>query len=77
MFEQHQTQGGNGGGDRDSGGDVVAAALHVTGSHMLRAAREKAAMLCSCAFHACLLLMAKYTVRLCMSLEQHEYHFPL
>ena len=46
MFEQHQTQGGNGGGDRDSGGDVVAAALHVTGSHMLRAAREKAAMLC-------------------------------
>ena len=25
---------------------VVAAALHVTGSHMLRAAREKAAMLC-------------------------------
>ena len=55
----------------------MAAALHVTGSHMLRAAREKAAMLCSCAFHACLLLMAKYTVLLCMSLEKHEYHFPL
>ena len=52
---------------------VVAAALHVTGSHMLRAAREKAAMLCSCAFHACLLLMAKYTVLLQSSLQQQAF----